>query len=53
MLRVTMDLVSLNKVYSVNSTSEEAYKLNIDVNLNVRIVANNHWGLARALDTLH
>ncbi|CAD8044857.1 unnamed protein product [Paramecium primaurelia] len=52
-LKFEISLESNEQLYWVKTTKEEAYELNIDENLNVRIKTSNHWGLARALDTVN
>ncbi|CAD8158974.1 unnamed protein product [Paramecium octaurelia] len=52
-LKFEISIKNQEQLYWVTSTNEEAYELQIDENLNVKIQANNHWGLARALDTVN
>ena len=52
-MKFEISLESNEQLYWVKTTKEEAYELNIDENLNVRIKTSNHWGLARALDTVN
>ncbi|CAD8143512.1 unnamed protein product [Paramecium pentaurelia] len=52
-LKFEISLESNEQLYWVKNTKEEAYELEIDENLNIKIQAQNHWGLARALDTVN
>ncbi|CAK72253.1 unnamed protein product (macronuclear) [Paramecium tetraurelia] len=52
-LKFEISIENYEQLYWVTSTKEEAYELQIDENLNVKIQAKNHWGLARALDTVN
>ncbi|CAD8046214.1 unnamed protein product [Paramecium primaurelia] len=52
-LKFEISLESNEQLYWVQNTKEEAYELEIDENLNIKIQAQNHWGLARALDTVN
>ncbi|CAD8062286.1 unnamed protein product [Paramecium sonneborni] len=52
-LKFHISLQSDEKLYWVNNTQQEAYILKIDEYLNINIDTNNHWGLARALDTVN
>lgn len=52
-LKFNINLESDEQIYWVNETKQEAYKLEIDENLNININAPNHWALARAIDTVN
>lgn len=39
--------------YFINETKQEQYILKFDSSLNVKIRAETHWGVARALATFH